>query len=551
VKIALAQINTTVGDFEGNVEKILRVAAEAKGADLIVYPELALSGYPARDLLNRKDFLAKSENALQALASRVTEPALLVGWIEPQRSAEGKPAFNAAALLADRRIRGNYRKKLLPTYDVFDEGRYFEASPEAAVPMEFGGIRLGVTICEDAWNEARFWPHRIYHRDPIEECAEGGANLLVNISASPFHERKREFRRAMLRSHALHHRLPLLYVNLIGGNDELIFDGESYAFDGGGGLAAAAKTFEEGWMMVDFRDGVLRPVGGHLTVEVEESDVAEIYDALVLGTRDYVRKTGFRSVVLGLSGGIDSAITATIARDALGASNVLGVLMPSRYSSEGSREDAEALARNLGIDHVTISIEPAYEATLQSLRLVFGSRPADTTEENLQARIRANLLMALSNKLGHLVLTTGNKSELAVGYCTLYGDMAGGLAVISDVPKTTIYQLAQHVNRDGEVIPRRTIEKPPSAELKPDQKDQDTLPPYALLDRVLTLYVEEERSREEILTHGIDPAVVDRILQLVNRSEYKRRQAAPGLKISPRAFGPGRRVPIAMKWGWV
>jgi len=544
VKIALAQINTTVGDFDGNAAKVLEAAerARARAADLVLFPELTLPGYPPRDLVEDPAFVRGNVAALERLIPRVRGIAALVGYVEPNPAREGKSLFNAAAVIRDGRVERTVRKRLLPTYDVFDEGRHFEpGGPQE--PWPFGGRRLGLTICEDVWNDREFHRRPIYHEDPVVQVHAAGADLLVNVSASPFAVGKPALRREMVAGIARRHRLPAVLVNLTGGNDELIFDGSSFALDPEGRVVAQAASFEEDLVLWD-----AATLEGEARATVEEEAPA-IRKALVLGLRDYFRKTGFTKAVIGLSGGIDSAVVAALAVEALGASNVLGVSMPSRFSSGGSRDDAAALARNLGIELMTIPIEGIFRSTLDALAPGFAGRSFDTAEENVQARIRGMLLMALSNKLGHLVLSTGNKSELAVGYCTLYGDMAGGLAVISDVPKTAVYRLAAELNREREVIPRASIEKPPSAELRPDQKDSDSLPDYAVLDAILRAFVEELKSPEEIVALGFPPDVVARVVRMVERNEYKRRQAAPGLKVTSKAFGMGRRIPIARKLG--
>jgi NAD+ synthetase len=574
MRVALCQINTTVGDLAGNADRLRDwyERASARGADLVVFPELALTGYPPRDLLDLPDFIRSVDRAVAGLAARTGKAGLVFGAPVSNPAPEGKPLSNCALLCADGRVIAEVRKKLLPFYDVFDETRYFEADAEEARPVEFGGIRWGLHVCEDAWNEEGFWPRRLYLRDPVEELARGGAEVLLNISASPFYGRKGPLRRSMFKSHCARHGLPLLYTNLVGGNDELIFDGEAYVFDAGGELTASGRPFEEEILFVDISsdrprraaatvslappepDDVLAPAAVSrfaekpAAIREELDEPASIHRALVLGLRDYVRKCGFRSAVLGLSGGIDSAVTAAVAADALGPANVFGVSLPSRYTSERSRRDAEAVARNLGVDFVEMSIEPVFAGSLESLAPSFEGTESGLAEENLQARARGMLLMALSNKFGHLLLTTGNKSEMAVGYCTLYGDMAGGLAVIADVPKTMVYDLARYMNRERETIPVSTIERAPSAELKPDQTDQDSLPPYELLDRILEGYIEEGRGAEEMIASGLPEETVTRIVRMVSRAEYKRRQAAPGLKISPKAFGSGRRMPIATTW---
>ena len=544
MKIALAQLNTTVGDFAGNV-RLIREAYQrgvAAGADLVLTPELALTGYPPRDLLLRPSFVARNLAALDELAAATGDTGLVVGFVGENRAGPGREATNSAALLHAGRVFAVRHKTLLPSYDVFDEDRYFEPAAENP-PVEFKGVRLGLTICEDLWNDEAFWADRRYRRNPAAELAAAGAELLLNISASPWHLGKNRVRHAMLEALARHHRLPLVYCNSVGGNDELIFDGVSLGIDAAGRLLARGAAFAEDFVLVDTG----APVADGLP-PLDLPDEEKLHRALVLGLRDYLRKCGIRSVVLGLSGGIDSALTAALAVAALGPEQVHGVALPSRYSSPGSLADAEALARNLGIRYDVIPIERGFEALKTELAPLFAGRPEDVTEENIQARLRGVILMALSNKFGSLLLTTGNKSELAVGYCTLYGDMCGGLAVINDVPKTMVYRLARWINRERELIPENSITKPPSAELRPDQKDQDSLPPYEVLDAILEAYVVECRSVEEILAAGFDEAHVRRVVRLIDLSEYKRRQAAPGLKVTSKAFGVGRRIPIAQRF---
>jgi NAD+ synthase (glutamine-hydrolysing) len=550
-----------VGDLRQNEARMLAWYQEAagRGAELVVFPELSLSGYPPRDLLELEDFLNEVEARVLSLAQSTGPAGLVFGAPLPNPLPLGKPLRNGSVLCADGKILARVGKKLLPTYDVFDETRHFEPDPEPARPVTFGGIRWGLHICEDAWNEEGFWPRRLYHRDPVSELAQAGAEILLNISASPFHAKKIALRRSMLSSHASRHRLPMLYTNAIGGNDELVFDGEAYVFDAGGELLASGEPFQEEVLFVEVLPGrpasvkplFSRPPAGAdrpPVVRPELGEIESIHRALVLGVRDYVQKCGFRSALLGLSGGVDSAVCAVLAAEALGAENVWGVSLPSRYSSPGSLVDAEALARTLGIHHATMSIEPVFGASLDTLAPLFGSGPPGLAEENLQARARALLLMGLSNKFGHLLLTTGNKSEIALGYCTLYGDMAGGLAPIGDVPKTTVYELARFMNREREVISESTLTKPPSAELRPDQRDEDSIPPYALLDRILEGFIEGGLSTEELVRQGLPESIVRQVLSRVAAAEYKRRQAAPGLKISPKAFGAGRRMPIASRW---
>jgi NAD+ synthase (glutamine-hydrolysing) len=547
MKIALAQFNPTVGDFAGNTARILALAAEAKarGADLAVFSELCLCGYLPQDLLERPAFIERNKRELKGLAAKLPLPAI-VGYAGKSTNGTGKAIANKAALLSGGKIVFEQSKMLLPTYDVFDESRYFQPATKQSV-YEFAGEKLGITICEDVWNDKNFWAVRLYDRDPVTELAAQGTQVLINISASPYTIDKRGLRVDMLRSTAMTHKLPVVYVNQVGGNDSLIFDGASMALTADGKVAAQGAAFEADLVLFDTETG-----HGEVHDQPRE-EIEYAYRALVLGTRDYVHKCKFRKTLIGLSGGIDSAVVAAIAVDALGAENVLGVSMPGPFSSEGSKSDAAAVARNLGIEFKTIPIDPVFDAYLSALKPVFGKRKPDVAEENIQARIRGNYLMALSNKFGSMVLSTGNKSELAVGYCTLYGDMAGGLAVISDVPKLMVYALAEYINRrsgrGNEVIPRSTIEKPPSAELRENQKDVDSLPPYDVLDRILKSYIEDVRTPQEIADkYGYDLKLVREIAQLVDRSEYKRKQAAPGLKLTSRAFGFGRPFPIAQRF---
>jgi NAD+ synthetase len=545
VKIALAQIDTTIGDFAGNVDLIVKYAgcARDRGADLVVFPELALCGYPPRDLVEKPGFIERSQSELKRLARLLPGIPALVGYVRHSRANQGRQVANAAAWLEEGKVAVDYAKILLPFYDVFDEARYFEPGPAVCV-HPFGGFRVGITICEDAWNDKNFWAKRLYTRDPVEECIAAGANLLLNIASSPYNTEKLQLRNDMLKAIAKKHRIPVAYVNHVGGNDQLLFDGSSLAFNAQGELCARAHAFAEDLVIFDTAGSTkeIRPAPA--------SEAEEIYLALCMGLRDYVRKCGFKKVLVGLSGGIDSSLVATLAADALGPDNVLGVGMPGPYSSPGSIRDAEALARNLGIEFRVIPITPVFESYLETLDPAFGDAPRDVTEENIQARIRGNILMGLSNKFGSLLLTTGNKSELAVGYCTLYGDMAGGLAVIADVPKTTVYALASYINRATKRIPQACLEKAPSAELRPNQTDQDSLPPYEVLDAILKSYIEENHGADEIavaLGHD-NPSLVRRTLRMVNAAEYKRQQAPPTLKVTAKAFGMGRRYPIAQKF---
>jgi NAD+ synthetase len=540
MKIGFAQINTIVGDLRGNCEKIIlaydRLAAG--GADLVLTPELSVCGYPPQDLVFKSRFVPENVEIVEQLHARVGRAALLVGFVD-RNEGGGKPFYNAAALLqVGQPIRKTY-KSLLPTYDVFDEERYFQPASRVQ-PMAICGKQVGVTICEDIWTE-RYLPRRLYDVEPTRTLVEQGAEVIVNLSASPFSLHKPVVRYEMISELARAYRRPICYCNLIGGNDQLVFDGNSIAVNSTGELIAQLPAFREAEAIVDTEVAALSKFEAMETPE-------DLFSALSLGLRDYLQKCNFKSAVLGLSGGIDSAVVAVIAVDALGPANVTGVLMPSQYSSAGSIEDATALAKNLGIKCLQIPITETFETFKNQFREIFAALPEDVTEENMQPRLRAMTLMALSNKFGHLLLTTGNKSELAVGYCTIYGDMAGGLAVISDVPKTMIYELARWINRKHEIIPRSTIEKPPSAELKPNQKDQDTLPPYEILDEILRLYVEENLSARDIIEHGFDDKTVRWVQRRVDLNEYKREQAAPGLKVTSRAFGLGRRMPIAQKY---
>jgi NAD+ synthase (glutamine-hydrolysing) len=542
MKVALAQLNTTVGDFAGNEARILDAyrRAAAAGAEIVVCPELAVTGYPPRDLLLKKDFVRQSFASLARLTVASGKTGLLVGYVGENKTRPGREVTNSSALLQAGKVLATRTKTLLPTYDVFDEDRYFEPATENA-PVDFAGRRLGVTICEDAWNDEDFWSQRRYRTNPPAGLADAGAEIVFNLSASPWHLGKTRTRFEMLRSLALKLRRPVVFCNQVGGNDELIFDGGSLVFNAAGDLIAQARLFDEDLVLVDIEAAP--------AVEfVEPYDEEMVYKALVLGLRDYFHKCGFKSAVLGLSGGIDSALTACLAVAALGKDNVHGVSLPSQFSSQGSLDDARLLAQNLCIRYDVLPIQPVFEACKQQLKPVFAGRPEDIAEENLQARIRGTLLMGLSNKFGSLLLTTGNKSELGVGYCTLYGDMNGGLAVISDVPKMMVYRLARWINREGEIIPTASITKVPSAELRPNQTDQDSLPPYDVLDAILEAYVVQGKSAAEIIAGGFEEAAVRRVIRLIDLSEYKRRQAAPGLKVTTKAFGVGRRVPVAQRF---
>ena len=560
MRIALAQINPTVGDLAGNVRKHVEFIARAKeaGARLVVFPEMSVIGYPAKDLLLKKQFIDDNLRAVQVIASRVSGIDVIVGYAERNVQPIGRPLHNAVAVLRDGKIVSKHFKTLLPTYDVFDESRYFEPGPidQRNQLISIGEIPIGLSICEDLWNDEKFITRRLYHQNPIADLNAAGAKLMINASASPFVEGKPAFREQLFGGQAMQFGRPLLVVNQIGGNDELVFDGNSLIFDADGIVIARAKDFEEDLIIADVEGSRVTPVRGHHgRDEHAHRGVGSIYKALLLGLCDYVRKCGFKTVVLGLSGGIDSALTAALAVHALGADMVVGVAMPSRFSSDHSVNDACDLAKNLGIAFHIVPIKEVHDAYEQTLGPTFkmNARDADSpvgddlTEQNIQARVRGALLMAFSNRYNHLLLTTGNKSELAVGYCTLYGDMCGGLAVISDVPKTTVWELSRWINQNAgrEVIPVSSITKVPSAELRPNQTDQDSLPPYELLDAILERYVEDEKSAGDIIAEGFDPATVLRVIKLTDRSEYKRRQAAPGLKVTSRAFGFGRRMPIA------
>lgn len=541
MKIGIAQINTVVGDFPGNAKRILAAYRECleKGADLVLTPEMSLVGYPPRDLVFKSQFVPKCLQALDYLADETKAVPLLVGYVDFHEGEIGKPYRNAAAWLESGQIRKKFFKTLLPTYDVFDERRYFEPG-QVGEPFEWMGKKIGVTICEDIWTED-YLQRPLYDRDPVGELCARGADLILNLSASPFHLGKPDSRRAMLGDIAREVLVPVVYCNSVGGNDQLVFDGHSLVVDVSGDVIAQLGGFEEECRVVDVF------AGGEVET-IRSSDSEQLYQALVLGLRDYVHKCGFSSVCLGLSGGIDSALTAVIAADALGSENVHGLTMPSPYSSGGSVKDSFDLAKNLGIRCDEIPISEVFESVKKTMSPLFQGRKEDVTEENMQARIRGLLLMALSNKDNHLLLTTGNKSELAVGYCTIYGDMCGGLAIISDLPKTKVFEVARWVNRDEERIPWNTIEKPPSAELRPEQKDQDTLPEYDVLDAILELYVEQQLGAEEIVERGFDETMVRWIQRRVDLNEWKRQQAAPGIKVTSKAFGMGRRMPIVQRF---
>ncbi len=549
MRIGLAQINTIVGDLAGNSRRILDAyhALVAQGAELVIYPELVVSGYPPRDLLFKKRFVTDVERTTREIAAQIGAVPALIGYTEANPTAQGRSAYNSAAFCRAGQIVTNARKCLLPTYDVFDEDRYFEPA-SSPIAIECNGRRIGITICEDIWTHAMISTRRLYNGvEPVRQLAALRCDLMVNLSASPWHHGKGDVRHKLVADTARQLACPVAYVNAVGGNDELIFDGRSVICDARGQVLAGLAAFREELRVVDVGPAAsTTPPALHASFN--QDDLADIYDALVLGVRDYAQKTGFKKALLGLSGGIDSALTAVIAAEALGPQNVIGVSLPSEISSQHSKDDARILAANLGIAYHTLSIADVVGAAEKTLAPLFAGRPRDIAEENIQARARGLLLMAISNKFGALLLTTGNKSELAVGYCTLYGDMCGGLAVISDVFKMQVYALSRWVNRHREIIPRSSIEKAPSAELRPNQTDQDSLPPYETLDAILKGYVEEGLSRADLAAQGFEPAVVNDIVRKVDLNEYKRKQAAPGLKITPLAFGVGRRIPIVQKY---
>ena len=545
MKIALAQINPTIGDFCGNAQKILEFTqrAEHGGADLVIFSELSVCGYPPADLLEKPAFVARAGQVVQEIAAKTaaSPTAIICGYVTPAHHGAGKHVMNSAALLRHGHVEFVQSKMLLPFYDVFDEQRYFAPAHKQRL-FSLGGEHVALTICEDAWNDKSFWENRLYSIDPIEELMRGGGSLVLNISASPYWRDKRETRREMLAAIARRHGKPVLMVNQVGGNDSLVFDGSSLALGRDGQVIAQAASFEEDLIFIDTES-----LTGDMHPETEDEDEA-IFQALVLGTRDYVRKCGFSRAIIGLSGGIDSALVAAIAVEALGKENVLGIGMPSPYSSQGSIDDSRRLAENLGIRFEVVPISPLFSEYNQALAPIFTGLQPDITEENIQSRIRGNLLMALSNKFNSLVLTTGNKSEMSTGYCTLYGDMVGALAVIGDVVKTEVYALCRHLNREREIIPASILDKAPSAELRPNQKDTDSLPPYNVLDPILEAYVERYETPEHIAAAlNVDIELVRRVVKLVERSEYKRQQAAPVLKVTTKAFGMGRRFPIAVK----
>jgi NAD+ synthase/NAD+ synthase (glutamine-hydrolysing) len=547
MRIALGQINPTVGDLAGNTALMLRFVrdAAARGANLIVFPELSICGYPPRDLVEKPHFLERSEKAVEQLARQTADLpiSIVAGYVGRSNKPTGKQATNSAAVIRGGRIVMRQTKILLPTYDVFDDARNFMPADSQSVWHE-GTADIALTICEDAWNDKLFWPHRLYGRDPVDELMQQGARMIVSINGSPFHLGKRALREDMFRAMVQRHKAPAIVVNQVGGDDQIVFDGTSFVMNAAGEIIASARSFAEDLVIADIDANT-----GDQHADFEDEHEA-VYEALVLGTRDYIRKCGFKQVLIGLSGGIDSSLTAAIAVDAVGTTNVRGVAMPGPFSSDHSVRDARDLASRLGIAFDIVSITPAYEEMLRTLAPVFQGRQLDVTEENIQARLRGLTLMSLSNKFGAMVLTTGNKSELAVGYCTLYGDMCGGLAVISDVPKTLVYELSRIANRrhDG-AIPESVFEKPPSAELRPDQKDSDSLPPYEVLDAILRLYIEENRGICEVAQDlGVPADLVRDVVRKVDRNEYKRQQAAPGLKVTTKAFGMGRRLPVAQRY---
>jgi NAD+ synthase/NAD+ synthase (glutamine-hydrolysing) len=547
MRIALGQINPTVGDIAGNVALCTRFAREAaaRGAELIVFPELSLTGYPPRDLVEKRGFIERSEAAVEQLAANTADLplAIVAGYVGRSRSATGKQATNCAAVIRSGAVPLRQIKILLPTYDVFDEARNFIPGERQAL-WKVDRENIALTICEDAWNDKHFWTHQLYPRDPVDELMQRGGSMLISINASPFHLGKRQLRHEMFRALALRHNVPVVVVNQVGGNDQVVFDGSSFAMDAAGNVIASAASFREDLAIADTTTH-----RGDCHADLP-NECEAVYEALVLGTRDYIRKCGFSRVLIGLSGGIDSSLTAAIAVDAVGRENVRGVGMPGPFSSDHSVNDAREMAGRLGIRFDIVPITPAYEEMCRTLAPVFEGRAPDVAEENIQARLRGLTLMSLSNKFGSMVLTTGNKSEISVGYCTLYGDMCGGLAVISDVPKTMVYELSRVANRrHNNAIPESVFEKPPSAELRPDQKDSDSLPPYDVLDAILRLYVEDFRGVHEIADElSLPIGLVKDVALKVDRNEYKRQQAAPGLKVTSKAFGIGRRFPIAQRY---
>ncbi len=552
LKIALAQLNPTIGDIIGNTTQILETAQQAvnNGANLLLTPELSLCGYPPKDLLLNLSFVEFMETKLQELAAKLPPKlTVLVGTVTINEKAtiQGeKSLYNSIALITDNQVKSYFHKRLLPTYDVFDEDRYFESGKETNYFM-LNNLKIGVTVCEDLWNDDQFWGKRNYEINPIEELAQINPDLIINLSASPYTVGKQKIRESMLSHAAKRYEIPFIYVNQVGSNDDLIFDGNSVALNKQGEVICRAKSYETDLVFLDFEPPNQSLLSNSIN-KLAETQEEEIYSALVLGVRDYARKCGFNKAILGLSGGIDSSLVAIIAAEALGKNNVLGVLMPSPYSSDHSIKDAEDLVKNLGINSQLLPIGEIMQSYDQLLEPLFSGTEFGVAEENLQSRIRGNLLMGIANKFGYLLLSTGNKSEMAVGYCTLYGDMNGGLAVIADVPKTRVFSLCKWLNRDQEIIPHNVLIKPPSAELKPNQVDQDSLPPYDILDDILDQFVTKHKSAQQIIKSGHEPDTVNKVIKLISRAEFKRKQAPPGLKITDRAFGTGWRMPIASRW---
>ncbi len=540
MKVALVQINPTIGAFSENISKICNFSEKAKQlkADIVIFPELAICGYPPKDLLERQEFIEDSIKALWELIDKIKDITVICGGISKNNSDVGRPIFNSIFVFRDGKILQRGDKRLLPTYDVFDEARYFAPGQRSSWVI-LNNKKIGLSVCEDIWNDKDLFPRHLYPVDPVEELSKEEVDLFINISASPFNLGKPEFRKHLLSHLAQKYNKPFLYINQVGGQDSLIFDGNSMAVDQQGNIIAHASDFKEDIILVDLDNlkGDIHPISS--------CDEQALLKALSLGLYDYMRRTGCKKIVLGLSGGIDSSVTAVIAAKTLGAENVLGVLMPSPFTSKESIEDATTLADNLGIKTVRVPITNIFQAYLDELAPIFKDKKADVTEENIQARIRGNILMAISNKFGHLVISTGNKSELAVGYCTLYGDLSGGFALICDVPKTMVYKLAHFLNKDQEIIPHRVLIKPPSAELRPNQKDQDELPPYEIVDTVIHLYLELGATPDEIIAKGLNPKLVKKVIRMIDRSEYKRQQAPFGPRVTSRAFGCGRRYPVA------
>ena len=549
MKIAIAQINPIIGDFEYNHKKIIQYAEKAieSSCDLVVFTELVLSGYPPRDLLEKKDFIEANQYYLNLLIDQISSIGVICGLVKPNPAQEGNPLFNTAMLFEDGKVVHECQKRLLPTYDIFDETRYFEPGQKTDT-FNYKGRTIGLTICEDVWNDKDFFKRRIYHTDPVPVLIQNGADLIINISASPYQLGKRNFRWSMLSSIARKYRVPLVYANQVGGNDSVLFDGLSVAFDKKGEMKVQAKDFEEDLVVFDLARAESSQYYPGCLRSISKTNTESLYKALTMGTKDYVRKCGFSKVVIGSSGGIDSALTTSIAVDALGSENVSNIFMPSRFTSSENYSDTEQLAVNLGVHYTCVPIDTIFDTFLDNLSNYLNNNNNEDlgiTEQNIQARIRGTILMAFSNEFKSLVLSTGNKSELAVGYCTLYGDMSGGLAVISDVPKTTVYELSEYVNRHKEIIPVNILKKAPSAELKPNQTDQDDLPPYEVLDPILKAYIEQAMGVDDLVEMGFDRVIVEDVVQRVTRNEYKRYQAAPGLRVTSKAFGYGRRYPVA------